>query len=135
MAQVFGSRYDKINEIQEVFQRMVNAIPDPNHAARGGAVLRLAMGDNIKMDDGRTKLCGAKTSPFAVYAVTYNPTPPETDLQKKYQRLADAIIIFYPTFFSDLEDDSTLLAESPMLDRLRTRGTQHIAFGRLDHTD
>lgn len=114
---------------------MIDLIPNPNQGPRNGVVLRVALGNTVKQDDGRTKICGAKTSDISTYAAVFNPTRPElpTDLQKKYQ-LADAIIFFCDAFFTELEDDSTLLSQSPMLDRLRARGTQHILFSRLNQS-
>lgn len=145
MAQVFGSEIERINEIQSIFQLMVDAIPNINHGARNGVVVRLALADNVRIVAGQKKagqkkaglkkLCSTTRRPVPVYAATYNPTQPGsfTDLQKKYQ-IADAIIFFCPEFFSLLEDDSTLISQSPMLDRLRTRGTWHISFSRLNQS-
>lgn len=114
---------------------MLDVIPNSNQGSRNGAVLRLGLGDNVKAFDGKTKICGAKNSAFESYAFTYNPTEPNdpTDLQKRYQ-LADAIIFFCPDFFSGLADDSAVKSQSPMLDQLRTRGTQHNSFSRLDQS-
>ena len=145
MAQVFGSEIGRINDIQSIFQLMVDAIPNINHGARNGVVVRLALADNVRTvvgqkkggqkRVGQKKLCSTIKRPVPVYAATYNPAQPgfPTDLQKKY-RFADAIIFFCPEFFSLLEDDSTLISQSPMLDRLRTRGTRHISFSRLNQS-
>ncbi len=130
MAQMFGSLPDLVPTVLNVFNDMVNVIPNPNSGTRNGNVLRLAMGANIKKKNGGTKICGNQNANTIIYATTYLPDMTggfPSDLQAKY-RMADSIIVFCPAFFLPASDPNALpsdqlaLSSQYMLDKLRTPG-------------
>ena len=111
--------------------------------ARGGNVLRLAYGDNIRKDDGRTKVCGAVSSNTNdAYAYTYPPDQTgglPNGLQTKY-RFAGSMIVFCPVFFDiglkglpALLSDSTAMSIHNLLDGLRTKGISDPTLSRTPH--
>lgn len=133
MAQMFGSLPANIQPVHDVFDRMFNVISNLNGGNRGGNVLRIAYGDNMRRSNGKNKVCGAASSNSNnFWASTYPPDQTggvPNDLQTKY-RIADSMIVFCPAFFdinlptgvNGLPTDAAALAGHSTLDGLRTKG-------------
>ena len=130
MAQLFGSLPSLLQTALNVFNRMVNGVPNLNSSPRNGNVLRLAFGKDIKALNGATKICGNQNAICDIYATTYIPDMTDNkvnSLQAKY-RFADSMIVFCPCFFlpsSDpraLPSDQQALSSQSYLDKLRTPG-------------
>ncbi len=130
MAQMFGSLPSLLPTVLDVFNKMVNNIPNINSGTRNGNVLRLALGKDIKAKNGATRICGNQNSNCDIYAATYIPHMTDgipNDLQGKY-RFADSMIVFCPCFFLPASDPNALpsdqqaLSSKYLLDKLRTPG-------------
>lgn len=136
MAQMFGSLPDLIPGVLNVFNHMVNNVPNTNSGTRNGNVLRLALGKDIKAINGATKICGNQNSNCDIYAATYIPDMTDgtfNHLQGKY-RFADSMIVFCPCFFLPASDpralpsDQQALSSQAMLDGLKTPGMSYIEW-------
>ena len=131
MTQMFGPDRALLEEVQGVYEKMLNSIPNLQAPDRNGNVLRLALGSSIKKKNGKTPVCGTKADiedEGLIYAFTNLPDMTDeipNDLQLRY-RFADSMIVFCPAFFQEsadaMETDADALNNQRMLDGLRTPG-------------
>lgn len=127
---MFGSLPSLLPTVLDTFNRMVNNVPNLNSGTRNGNVLRLALGKDIKANNGATRICGNQNANCDIYATTYIPDMTDgipNNLQAKY-RFADSMIVFCPCFFLPTSDpralpsDQQALSSKSFLDGLRTPG-------------
>ena len=128
---MFGPDRALLEEVQGVYENMLNFIPNLQAPERNGNVLRLALGSNMKKKNGKTPVCGTKTNIQKlgpIYAFTSLPDMTDgsmNDLQTIY-RFTDSMIVLCPAFFRDsadaMETDADALKNQRMLDGLRTPG-------------